>query len=65
MNNTRRIIIILLSVTMGSILALLLIRSRMGTLNALAWQQIATNFAFALVIVVVIGFVLRRNRGGK
>jgi hypothetical protein len=65
MSNTRRLIIIILSVTTGSILALLLMQSRMGTLSPQAWQQIGINFAFALVIVVVIGLVLRRNRDKK
>ena len=63
MNNRRRIIIILLSVTTGSILAMLLVKSRMGTLGPQAWQQIAINFVFALVIVVVIGILLRKKGG--
>ena len=61
MNNKRRLLIIVLSVTMGSVLALLLIRSRMGNLGPQAWQQIGINFVFALVIVVVIGLLLRKK----
>ena len=61
MNTRRRIVIIFLSVTMGSILAMWLVKSRMGTLGADAWKQIAINFLFALVIVVVIGILLRKK----
>jgi ABC-type antimicrobial peptide transport system permease subunit len=61
MSNKRRIIIILISVTMGSFFAFLLVRSRMGTLNHESWRQIIINFIFALAIVVVIGIVLRKK----
>ena len=64
MSNKRRIIIILLSVTTGSFLAMLLVKSRMGTLSDDAWKQMAFNFAFAMAIVLVIGILLR-NKGDK
>ena len=61
MSNKKRFLIIFLSVTMGSFLAMLLVKSRMGTLSPEAWRQIATNFIFALAIVVIIGILLRKK----
>jgi len=61
MSNKKRFLIIFLSVTMGSFLAVLLVKSRMGTLSPEAWRQIATNFIFALAIVVIIGILLRKK----
>ena len=61
MNNRRRIIIILLSVTTGSFLAFLLMQSRMGTMKPEAWRQIGINFVFALAIVLLVGLVLRKK----
>jgi len=59
MNSKRRIAIILASVTMGSFLAFLLVRSRMGTLKPSDWAQLATNFLFAVAIVIGIGMIFR------
>lgn len=61
MSNKKRFLIIFLSVTMGSFLAMLLFKSRMGTLSPEAWRQIATNFIFALAIVIIIGILLRKK----
>ena len=61
MSNKRRLLIIFLSVSMGTLLATWLVKSRMGTLGPDAWKQMAINFAFALVIVLVIGILLRRK----
>jgi hypothetical protein len=61
MSNKKRFLIIVLSVSMGSFFAVLLIKSRMGTLSPEAWRQIATNFIFALAIVVIIGILLRKK----
>jgi uncharacterized membrane protein YccC len=62
MLNRRRWILVITSVLFGTFLAALLIQSRMGTLNAHAWQQLAVNFAFAVAIVVALGIFLTRQR---
>ena len=62
MTNRRRIIIILLSVCMGTFLAYLLVKSRMGTLKTEDWFQLGFNFLFAVAIVIGIGVVFRFMR---
>ena len=62
MLNRRRWILVITSVLFGTFLAALLIQSRIGTLNANAWQQLAINFAFAVALVVALGIFLTRQR---
>ena len=62
MMNRRRWILIIGSVLFGTILAALLIQSRIGTLSAEAWRQLGVNFAFAVAIVVGIGIMLARSK---
>ena len=59
MTNRRRVIIIVTSVLMGTFLAALLVKSRMGTLKPNDWFQLGFNFLFAVAIVVGIGLVFR------
>jgi len=56
----RRVIIITVSVIIGSIFATLLILSRKGTLSPNDWATLGINFLFALVIVFAIGILLRK-----
>jgi len=56
----RRIIIIVISVIIGSIFATLLLMSRRGTLTTNDWVTMGINFLFALVIVFAIGILLRK-----
>lgn len=59
MSNRRRLTIIIASVLMGTFLASLLVKSRMGTLKPNDWFQLGFNFLFAVAIVVGIGLVFR------
>lgn len=52
-------IIIAASVLMGTFLAALLVKSRMGTLKPNDWFQLGFNFLFAVAIVIGIGMVFR------
>ncbi len=56
----RRIIIIIISVIIGSVFATLLLMSRRGTLTTNDWVTIGINFLFALAIVFAIGILLRK-----
>jgi hypothetical protein len=60
MSNRRRFMIILLSVSLGSILSLWIIKKRMGTLSSDAYWQLIFNFIFAIAIVVGIAILFRR-----
>jgi hypothetical protein len=63
MLNRRRWILVISSVLFGTLLAALLIQSRIGTLDAHAWQQLGINFAFAVAIVVALGiFLVKKKR---
>lgn len=62
MNNRRRIIIIIVSVLMGTFFAFLLVKSRMGTLKPNDWFQLGFNFLFAVAIVIGIGMILKMMR---
>jgi len=60
MSNKKRLLIIISSVLMGTFLAYLLVKSRMGTLKQNDWMQLSFNFLFAVAIVVAIGFLFRK-----
>ena len=62
MSNRRRVVIIAASVLMGTFLAALLVKSRMGTLKPNDWYQLGFNFLFAVGIVVGLGMVFRTMR---
>jgi hypothetical protein len=65
MSNRRRIIIILSSVLVGTMLAGILMSRHYGSLSQEAVQQLFINFLFAIAIVVGIGLLLTRMRGDK
>ena len=56
----RRLIIALSSVTLGSIVAAMLMKQRFGTLKQENVQQLVFNFIFAAAIVIGIGVLLSR-----
>jgi hypothetical protein len=60
MSNRRRIIIIVISVTLGSLFALLVIKKRVGALSHENYIQLVFNFIFAVAIVVGIGLLFRK-----
>jgi len=62
MSKSRRALIIIFSVAMGTFLAFLLIKSRMGTLKPNDWFQLGFNFLFAIAIVIGVGLVLKKMR---
>ncbi len=62
MNDRRRIFIVVASVLLGTFLAFLLVKSRMGTLKPNDWFQLAFNFLFALAIVIGIGMLLKKMK---
>ncbi|MBK5285705.1 MAG: hypothetical protein JJE25_09910 [Bacteroidia bacterium] len=61
LSSRRRIILITISVLIGSVLAFLLILTRKGTLTANEWGTLAINFFFALAIVLAIGIFLNKK----
>jgi hypothetical protein len=66
MSNRRRIIIILSSVTLGSIASFFIVRSRMGNLSPDNYKQLIFNFVFAIAIVVGIAILFgRMNKKDK
>jgi len=62
MGKLRRPAIIFFSVLMGTFLAVLLVKSRIGTLKPNDWIQLGFNFLFAVAIVIGIGILFRRMR---
>ena len=53
MTNRRRFTIIFISLTLGSILSIWIVKKRMGTLSSQSYMQLIFNFIFAAAIVVV------------
>ncbi len=56
----RRLIIIIISVTLGSLISLYIVKKRMGTLNQQDYMQLGFNFLFAIAIVVGIGLLFQK-----
>jgi hypothetical protein len=66
MSNRRRIIIIVTSVTLGSLVSFWIVKKRMGTLSQANYNQLIFNFIFAVAIVVGIAILLTRmNKNDK
>ncbi len=60
MKSTRRIILIFLSVTTGSLISLWIMKKRMGTLSPNDYMQIGLNFLFAAALVVGVSIFLQK-----
>jgi len=54
MNRTRRLLIILISAGTGTLLALWILKKRMGNLKSADYIQLGFNFLFAVAIVIGI-----------
>lgn len=61
MSDKKRMIIIFLSVLTGSLLSYVMFLMRKGTLTSHDYFVLATNFGFALLIVLGVGFYLMRK----
>jgi hypothetical protein len=65
MSNRRRFMIILLSVSLGSLLSIWIVKKRIGALSPDAYWQLIFNFIFAIAIVVGIGILFKRMNKDK
>jgi len=60
MSNKRRFLIILFSVTLGTLVSFWIVKQRMGKLAPDAYKQLIFNFIFAIAIVVGIALLFRK-----
>jgi hypothetical protein len=56
----RRFIIIIISVSCGSLISLWIVKQRLGTLKPSDYFSLATNFFFAAALVVGLSLFLQR-----
>jgi hypothetical protein len=61
MSNRRRIIIILTSVSLGTLVSFWIVKKRMGGLSPDNYKQLIFNFIFAIAIVVGIAILFSRS----
>ena len=61
MSNRRRLTIILVSVLVGSLMSVYIVKKRMGGLTRDAYIQLGFNFFFAVAIVIGIGLIFTFN----
>jgi hypothetical protein len=59
-SNKRRLAIILVSVTAGSLISLWIVKKRVGTLSQGNYYQLILNFIFASAIVIGIGIFFQQ-----
>jgi flagellar biogenesis protein FliO len=59
-SNKRRIIIILSSVTTGSLISLWIVKKRLGTLSPANYMSLLFNFIFAAALVVALAVLLKK-----
>jgi len=60
MTNKRRFLIIFISLTLGSLLSMWIIKKRMGALSPQSYMQLIFNFIFAGAIVIGIALLFRK-----
>ena len=66
MSDRRRFFIILISISLGSVLSIWIVKKRMGTLSPESYRQLIFNFIFAIAIVVGISLLFRNmNKNDK
>ncbi|MBK6444972.1 MAG: hypothetical protein IPG90_00880 [Bacteroidetes bacterium] len=59
MNDRRRLIIIIISVGVGSLISLYIVKQRLGNLKREDYIQLGFNFLFAIAVVVGIALLLQ------
>jgi uncharacterized membrane protein len=60
MSNKRRFFIIFISLTIGSMFSIWIVKQRMGSLSPQAYGQLIMNFIFAGAIVVGIAMLFKK-----
>ena len=60
MSDKRRFIIIFISLTLGSILSIWIVKMRVGNLSPQSYMQLIFNFVFAAAIVVGIAVLFKK-----
>ncbi len=65
MKDKRRLIIIVVSVLIGTMLSVLLVMGKKGRIDSNDKFMLATNFVFGLAIVIAIGVVMKRMDNKK
>lgn len=66
MTNRRRFSIIFISLTLGSILSIWIVKQRIGTLSPQSYMQLIFNFIFAAAIVIGIALLFKKmNKNEK
>jgi hypothetical protein len=61
----RRLIIIFVSVTIGSLISLFFVKKKMGTLKPDDYIQLGINFLFAVAMVVGIALLFQKMDKGN
>ncbi len=64
-SNRRRYTIILISVSVGSIISLWIVKLRMGTLKPSDYLSLGLNFLFAAAMVVGLSILLKRMNNDR
>ena len=66
MTNRRRFTIIFISLTLGSILSIWIVKKRIGNLSPQSYMQLIFNFIFAAAIVIGIAMLFKKmNKDDK
>ncbi len=60
MSNRRRFLIIFISLGIGSLLSIWVIKKRMGNLSPQSYMQLIFNFIFAAAIVIGISLLFKK-----
>jgi uncharacterized membrane protein len=66
MSNRRRFFIIFISLLVGSLLSIWIVKKRMGSLSPQSYMQLIFNFIFAAAIVIGISLLFKKmNKDDK
>ena len=59
-SNKRRFLIIIVSVSSGSLISLWILKKRLGTLKTADYISLSFNFFFAVAVVVALAVLLKK-----